>query len=96
MRPLPSVVRFNHLLGQISKTKHKSVVISLFNQMGLLGIMPDFFTLNILINCFCHLNHMGFSLCVLGKFVKSSYAPDTVTLNTLMNGFLLEGKVGED
>ena len=64
LRPLPRVVGFNQLLHQISLMKHYSAVISLYKQMDLLGIKPDLYTLNILINCFCLLNHLGFALSV--------------------------------
>ncbi|KAM5586540.1 hypothetical protein ABKV19_005455 [Rosa sericea] len=42
-RPLPSVVCFNQLLGQLAKLKHYSGVLSLIRQMGLIGIAQDFF-----------------------------------------------------
>lgn len=77
-RPLPSVVCFTQLLGQIVKMKQYSVVISLFNQMGLRRIPTN--------NYFCHLYHMGFSLSVLRKFFKSSYEPTTVIMTTLIKG----------
>ena len=85
-RPLPSVVRFTRLLGQIVKMKHYYVVISLFNQMGLRRIPTNDYTLSIVISCFCHLNHMGFSLSVSRKFFKSGYEPTTMTMTTLING----------
>ena len=90
MRPLPSVVRFNKILGQVAKLKHYSAVISLYNQMGVSRIGHDIYTLTILINCYCHLNQMGFSLSVLGKFFKLGLEPNVFTFNTLINGFLLE------
>ena len=80
IRPLPSVVCFNQLLGQIAKMKHYSVVISRYKQMGLRGIPTNVYTLNIMIDCFCHLNSMGFSSSMLGKLNKSGYEPDTATL----------------
>ena len=33
MRPLPSIVEFNHMLGAIARMKHYPVVITLFKQM---------------------------------------------------------------
>lgn len=75
--------------------KHYSDVISLYKQMGLGGIKDDHFTLSIMINCFCHFNQTHSNLSVLGKFVKSGNEPNTVTLNTILKGFLLEAKVNE-
>ncbi|PQM32603.1 pentatricopeptide repeat-containing protein [Prunus yedoensis var. nudiflora] len=95
MRPPPSVVRFNQILGQVAKLKHYSAVISLHNQMDVSGIGPNAYTLNILINCCCHLNQMGFSLSVLGKFFKLGLELDVCTFTTLINGFLLENRVAE-
>ncbi|KAL6276001.1 hypothetical protein ACE6H2_019602 [Prunus campanulata] len=95
MRPPPSVVRFNQILGQVAKLKHYSAVISLYNQMGASVIGPGVCTLNILINCYCHLNQMGFSLSVLGNFFKLGLEPDVFTFNTLSNGFLLKNRVAE-
>ena len=95
MRPLPSVVSFNQLLGKVAKMKHYSAVISSYSQMGLVGIVPDKYVLNIVINCFCHLKQMPFSLSVLGKFIKFGYELDTVTFSTLIKVFLLEEKIVE-
>ncbi|PRQ34465.1 hypothetical protein RchiOBHm_Chr5g0069261 [Rosa chinensis] len=60
-RPLPSVVRFTQILSQLVKLEHYYAVISLNRQMLLCRIAPDDYTLSIIINCYCHLNHMGFS-----------------------------------
>ncbi|PRQ34462.1 putative pentatricopeptide [Rosa chinensis] len=94
-RPLPCVVRFNQLLGQRAKLKHYSAVLSLIRQMGLLGIASDTYTLTIVINCYCHLDQMGFSLSVLGQFFKSGLQPNVATFNTLINGFVLQNRVPE-
>ena len=56
MRPLPSIDNFTHILGAIARMKHYPVVISLIKRIESSGISPDVYTLNILINCFCHLN----------------------------------------
>ncbi|KAI5313922.1 hypothetical protein L3X38_043098 [Prunus dulcis] len=80
MPPPPSIVRFTQILGQVAKLKHYSAVISLYNQMDVSGIGPDVCTLNILMNCYCHLNQMGFSLSVLGNFFKLGLEPDVFSL----------------
>ena len=41
MRPLPSVVSFNQLLGKVAKMKHYSAVISSYSQISLVGIVPN-------------------------------------------------------
>ncbi|KAM5548765.1 hypothetical protein ABKV19_000265 [Rosa sericea] len=85
MRPLPCVVRFNQIMGHIAKLKHYQAVISLYTQMDRLRVVPDAYTLNIIINCFCHLNQMGFSLSVLGKFFKFGIQPNISQPSTLLS-----------
>ncbi|KAL6187988.1 hypothetical protein ACLB2K_039383 [Fragaria x ananassa] len=94
-RPLPSVVRFTQILGQLVKLRQYSSVISLNRKMGLIGIAPDAYTFSILINCYCHLNKMRFGLSVLGKFFKLGLQPNVITFNTLINGFVLDNQVSE-
>ncbi|KAK9937936.1 hypothetical protein M0R45_014700 [Rubus argutus] len=94
-RPLPSVVRFNQILTQVSKLKHYSAVISLNKRMSLLGIASDVYTLSIIINCYCHLKQMEFSLSVLGQFFKLGLQSDVTTFTTLINGFIIENRLAE-
>ena len=55
VRDTPPIMEFNKIVGSLVKMKHYPTAISLFKQMQVKGIEPDLFTLNILINCFCHL-----------------------------------------
>lgn len=48
-----------------------------------------------MINCFCNLNQMCSSLFVYANFIKFGYEVDVVTMNPLIKGFFLEGKVDE-
>lgn len=66
MQPLPSVSAFDHQLGAIARAKHYSTVISLHERITGVGIPLDFYTLNILLNSFCHLNRVGFGFGVVG------------------------------
>ncbi|KAK9940767.1 hypothetical protein M0R45_017409 [Rubus argutus] len=94
-RPLPSVVRFTQILGQLAKLKHYSAVITLRKQMGLIGIGHDVCTLNIIINCYCHLNQIRFSISVLAHFFNLGLQPTVPTFNTLINSYILENRVAE-
>ncbi|KAL6272062.1 hypothetical protein ACE6H2_022754 [Prunus campanulata] len=94
-RPLPLIVDFNSLLGQVAKLKHYSAAISLCKQMDLLPIVPNVCTLNIMINCCCHLGQMGGSLSVLAKLFKFGFEPDVATYNTLIKGFVIEDRISE-
>ncbi|PRQ34903.1 hypothetical protein RchiOBHm_Chr5g0074201 [Rosa chinensis] len=61
-RPLPSsfsVIPLNQILTQLVKLKHYSAVITLNRRMLLCGVVPNHYTLSIIINCYCHLNQMG-------------------------------------
>ncbi|KAL6195337.1 hypothetical protein ACLB2K_030956 [Fragaria x ananassa] len=94
-RSLPSVVRFNQILVQLVKNKHYSPVIAMSKQMVRCRIRPNQYTLSIIMNCFCHLNQMGFSLSVLGHFFKLGLRPDVVAYSTLINGFVLKNRIQE-
>jgi pentatricopeptide repeat protein len=93
LRPLPSIVDFNQLLGAIARMNHYSVVITLIREMESLGIAPDVPTMNVLINCFCHLNRVDFGFSVLARILKLGYQPNQLTLNTLINGLCLQGNI---
>ena len=93
MHPLPSIVDFTQLLGAIARMKHYSVVITLIRNMGSFGITPNVYTLNVLINCYCHLNRVDFGFSVLATILKLGYQPTQSTLNTLLKGLCLQGNV---
>jgi pentatricopeptide repeat protein len=93
MRPLPSIVDFNQLLGVIARMKHYSEVITLIKQMESSGISPNVYTMNVLINCFCHLKRVDFGFSVLARILKLGYQPDRITLNTLVKGLCLQGNL---
>ncbi|KAL6200417.1 hypothetical protein ACLB2K_030198 [Fragaria x ananassa] len=94
-RSLPSVVRFNQILTQVSRLKHYSDVIAMNKQMVQCGIRPDIFTLSIVMNCFCRLHQMSCCLSVLGQFFKLGLQPDVAAYSTLINGFVLENRIQE-
>ena len=75
----PSVVEFNKILGSIVRMKQYPTVVSLVAHLEFRIITPSLVTLNILINCFCHLSQMGSAFSVLGKIVKRGYQLDAIT-----------------
>ena len=93
--PRPSIVEFSKLLGAIVGMKNYAIVISLCKQMELLGITHDAYTLNILINCFCHSRRVDFAFSVLGKMLKLGYNPHLVTFSALIKGFCMERKIAQ-
>ncbi|KAJ6775273.1 hypothetical protein OIU79_018449, partial [Salix purpurea] len=67
MNPRPSIVEFGKFLGSIAKMKQYSTVFYFCNQMDLFGVTHTVYSLNILINCLCRLNHVAFAVSVWGK-----------------------------
>lgn len=86
MHPLPFVVYFNQLLTTIVRVKHHSTVITLVKQMDLLEIALDVYTLNILVNCFCHLNRVDLGFSILARILKFGFQADSTVLSTLVKG----------
>ncbi|XP_028802638.1 pentatricopeptide repeat-containing protein At1g64583, mitochondrial-like [Neltuma alba] len=74
--------------------KHHRTAISLFSKAECKGFTPSLFTLNILINCYCHLGNM-FLLSILGKILKMGCQPDIITLTTLLKGQCINTNVRE-
>ncbi|CAI8613575.1 unnamed protein product [Vicia faba] len=73
----PPTCEFDKVLGAIVRMGHYPTAISLFSQFQQLrGISPSIATFSILINCFCHQSHMGFSFSLLGTILKSGYEPN--------------------
>ena len=93
MHPLPSIVDFTQLLGAIARMKHYSVVVTVIRDMGTFGITPNVYTLNVLINFYCHLNQVDFGFSVLATNLKLGYQPDYITLTTLVKGLYLKGNI---
>jgi len=63
MQPPPSIVDFTQVLASIVKMKHYGTLVrSLSQQLELLGLPPNVYSLSIVINCYCHCRF--FILCV--------------------------------
>jgi pentatricopeptide repeat protein len=95
MHPLPTIVGFSQLVGAIGRMKHHSIVISLIKGMEQLVIAPYACTLEVLINCFCHLNRVDFSFSILTRILKLGFQPNCIILNTLVKGLCLQGKLAK-
>ncbi|XP_026432188.1 putative pentatricopeptide repeat-containing protein At1g12700, mitochondrial [Papaver somniferum] len=92
-KPLPSNDTFCHVFSSISKTRCYSDVIMLYKKMNLVGVKPDLYTFNILINCCCQSGKVDYGFSLLGEILKRGYHPDTVTFTTLIKGLCLQGKI---
>ena len=93
MRPTPAIIEFGKILGSLVKMNHYPAAIYLSKQFELRGIAPNIATLTIMINCYSHLAHMDLAFSVFAKILKMGYHPGTITLNTFMKGFCLNGEV---
>ncbi|GMP85246.1 hypothetical protein CsSME_00038482 [Camellia sinensis var. sinensis] len=95
MRPLPPISQFDKALGSILKMGHYATALSLIHKklQQLHGIQVDFYTFNIAINCYCHLNRVDFGLSLLGTLFKRGYTPNA--FNTLLNELILADKTPE-
>ncbi|PRQ33752.1 putative pentatricopeptide [Rosa chinensis] len=96
-RPLPSLVRFPQILGQLVKLKHYWEAITLYKVQtnASLRISPDVYSLSIIMNCYSRLNRIGFSLSVLAQFFKFGLELNVTTFTTLIIGFFIQNKVAE-
>ncbi|KAF7813065.1 pentatricopeptide repeat-containing protein [Senna tora] len=95
MRPLPSVVQFNKILGAIVKMKQYRTAISLSSRAQSKSITPSLVFLSILINSYSHLGQMYFAFSVLGKILKmvaKGFLFNEVSYGTLVNGLCKAGK----
>ena len=72
MRHTPPIIQFNKILDSFAKIKHYSTAVSLSHRLELKGIQPDLITLNILINCFCHMGQINFGFSLLTKILWGS------------------------
>ncbi|XP_058211987.1 pentatricopeptide repeat-containing protein At1g12300, mitochondrial-like isoform X2 [Rhododendron vialii] len=91
----PNVVIFNTLLDGLIVQDKADEALSLFNKLLLQDIEIDLYTFNIAINCYCHVNQVGFGFSLLGSIFKRGYTPDVVTFNTLLNALIPQDKADE-
>ncbi|KAK8613458.1 hypothetical protein V6N13_101220 [Hibiscus sabdariffa] len=96
MRPLPSIVAFNHLLGAVSKMKHYALVVSMCKQMmGCSEFQPDVVAMNIWLSCLCNLKKVDLGFSVFAMIIKLGLQPYPYTMNALLLGLIEEGKIVE-
>ncbi|KAM7462393.1 hypothetical protein LguiA_030514 [Lonicera macranthoides] len=94
-RSIPSIYSINKLLGSIVKLGHYQTVLSLIKQLHLQGVLVDAYTINIGINCYCHLNRVDFGFSLLGSLFKGGYEPNVVTFTALIKGLFAQDKFSE-
>ncbi|XP_031268642.1 pentatricopeptide repeat-containing protein At1g62680, mitochondrial-like [Pistacia vera] len=92
MQPKPPISSFNQLFGVLAKKKSHEDVILLYKRVGLIGLLPDLITLNILVNCFCNVGRVCDGFVVLGRILRWGFSPNVVTLTYLIKGLCLENR----
>ncbi|KAF7841129.1 putative pentatricopeptide repeat-containing protein [Senna tora] len=84
LRPPPSIIQINKLLGSLAKMRHYPTVISLWTRAKSRGFTPCIVTLNILVNCYCHMGQMAFAFSILGKIFKNGLFDEAINLLSKM------------
>lgn len=95
MQPTPLMPSFNSLLCELAGKKYYVNFICLYERLNTIGLLPDFVSLNILMNCFCKMNGVSDAFVALGRILRKVFSPDVVTLGCLIRGLCMQGKVTE-
>ncbi|KAJ0815905.1 putative tetratricopeptide-like helical domain superfamily [Helianthus annuus] len=94
-RPLPSVVHFTQLLNAVTKMKHFSSSLHLFNQMCAIGVPVDKYSMSIAIKCCCQLYRSKDGFALLGCCFRRAIPPNVYIFNALLDGLVLEDRILE-
>ncbi|XP_071728844.1 pentatricopeptide repeat-containing protein At1g03540-like [Rutidosis leptorrhynchoides] len=94
-RPLPSVLKFTHLLTAVTRMKHYSSSLDLFKHMCSIGVPLNKYTIGISIKCCCHLHRTNDGFALLGICFRQAIVPDVWIYSTLLDGLVIEGRILE-
>lgn len=94
-KPQPSAVECNRVLTRLLKMKQYVCVCSLFKKISIKGIDCNEFTISIVIKCFTHLHHTDYGFSLLGSCIKKGLMTDAFIFSALLNGLIMEDKIGE-
>ncbi|KAL4337961.1 hypothetical protein AHAS_Ahas12G0162500 [Arachis hypogaea] len=75
-----SVIEFNKILASVVKMKQYNTAVSLVSMLEFKGITPSIVTMNILINCSCHLDQTDSAFSALAKIIKWAHRFCVITL----------------
>ena len=95
MQPEPSIRMYNNLMSVSAKIEQYSFALNVFDELLKMGFPVDIYTMNIAVNCCCHLKDIYSGFAVMAFFFKSGYELDIPTFNTLIKGLFLENKGDE-
>ncbi|XP_047956704.1 pentatricopeptide repeat-containing protein At1g62670, mitochondrial-like isoform X2 [Salvia hispanica] len=95
MRPEPSILVYNKFMSVCVKIEQYSFALNVFDEMLQKGFPVNRYTMNIAVNCCCHLKDINSGFAIVALFFKSGYEPDAATINPLIRRLFLEGKEAE-
>ncbi|KAK1567696.1 hypothetical protein Q3G72_015331 [Acer saccharum] len=84
MQPTPPMSCFSILFNALLKNNHYADVISLQKRLNSAGLVPDLFSLNILINCFSNTSRVCDGFVVFGAILRRGFNPSVVTFCSLI------------
>lgn len=73
MQPSTPISSFNLLFGAVAKNRHYDALISFYRKLVSIGLLPDFVTLNILINCFGNKERVCDALVAFGNYFEKGF-----------------------
>jgi len=93
--PLPAEF-YNIILHALSRLRRHDDAIRFYGEMtSVYRVAPDAYTFNILINSSCRAEGVNSAKRWFGEMQRRSCAPTGVSFNTLMRGFIREGRYKE-
>ncbi|CAM8925089.1 unnamed protein product [Rhodiola kirilowii] len=86
-----NIFNFNQLLTEIVRAnKYRDAIVMYMRFRD--EVVPDFYTLNILMNCYCSVGCTGYGFGILATVMKRGYLPDVVTYTPLLHCLCLAGE----
>ncbi|CAM8939942.1 unnamed protein product [Rhodiola kirilowii] len=78
------ISEFNQLLSGIVRAKQYRDAIAIYRRFRDV-VVPDYSTLNILMNCYCSVGCTGYGFGILAMVMKRGYLPNVVTYSALIH-----------
>lgn len=95
IKPPPSIINFNRLLGSAVKMRHYSLAVYMFDELRHRAIPLDECTLNISVNFYIRLSRVDLGMAVLAMFYKRGFAPGITTFSPLLRGLFYANMADE-
>ncbi|CAM8998980.1 unnamed protein product [Rhodiola kirilowii] len=86
-----NIFDFNQMLTGILRDKKYRDAIVIYRRFRD-EVVPDIYTFNILMNCYCSVAFTGYGFGILAMLMKRGYFPDVVTYTTLIHSLCRAGE----